>query len=113
MLAQGLWHLSRAQYSSQLLRCMASASADQLSAIKLLREQTGAPMADVRAALKQAEWKPGEVHTSPSGVNTLQSVLLLISLMLLHRWRTPGATEEGSCGGVQEGATAAHAPIMH
>ena len=60
MLARGLRQVSRAPCSAQLLlRCTASTSAEQLSAIKSLREQSGAPMADVRAALMQADWKPG------------------------------------------------------
>ena len=38
---------------------MASKS-DQLAAVKALREQSGAPISDVKAALVEADWKPGD-----------------------------------------------------
>jgi translation elongation factor EF-Ts len=57
MFARFLRQISRGSCSAHL-RCMAT-SAEQLSAIKALREQSGAPISDVRAALMQADWKPG------------------------------------------------------
>lgn len=62
LLTRGFRQVSVGQCSAQLVRCMASTSAEQLNMIKSLREQSGAPMADVRAALMQADWKPGGVH---------------------------------------------------
>ncbi len=41
------------------LRWIASKS-DQLAAVKALREQSGAPISDVKAALVEADWKPGD-----------------------------------------------------
>ena len=40
------------------LRWIASKS-DQLAAIKALREQSGAPISDVKAALVEADWRAG------------------------------------------------------
>lgn len=58
---QGLRQLGRGRHcNTQLARCFASTSSDQLSAIKALRESSGAPMSDVRAALLQTNWKMGE-----------------------------------------------------
>ena len=42
-----------------ILRCFAAAPSNQMALIKQLREQTGAPIADVKSALQQAEWDLG------------------------------------------------------
>lgn len=47
--------------SLQQLRCLA-APANQLQLIKKLREQTGAPMGDVKTALQAAGWDLGELQ---------------------------------------------------
>lgn len=43
------------------LRCIAS-KAEQLAAIKALREQSGAPISDVKSALVDADWQTGTKH---------------------------------------------------
>lgn len=53
-------HLHRTLLCSQFqqLRCISS-KAEQLAAIKALREQSGAPISDVKSALVDADWKTG------------------------------------------------------
>ena len=41
-------------------RAMATAASGQMQAIKSLRERSGAPITEVKAALTEADWEPGE-----------------------------------------------------
>ena len=62
MMAVGMLgaHMHRALLRSQFRRVRYIASkTEQLSAIKALREQSGAPMSDVKSALVDADWHPG------------------------------------------------------
>ena len=58
---RGWKQLGRLAGDAEACRAFASSSSDQLAAIKSLRERSGAPMADVRAALQQTNWEMGEV----------------------------------------------------
>lgn len=61
LMMQGLGQFGRGgRCATQLARCFATTSSDQLAAIKSLRERSSAPMSDVRAALLQTNWKMGE-----------------------------------------------------
>lgn len=52
----------------QHLRGLAAAAApsNQMQLIKQLREETGAPIGDVKAALQSANWDLGEAEDAPS-----------------------------------------------
>ena len=66
MLAPALGSLMRCNSALQQLqsiRCFAT-NAEQLAAIKLLRERSGAPITDVKSALVEADWRTGKQDRS-------------------------------------------------
>ena len=92
------------------LRWIASKS-DQLAAVKALREQSGAPISDVKAALVEADWKPGDrACTACHAAMHASSPVVKLFLCLSCRWPAccrgsdGHAAEEGSRRSRQEGA---------
>lgn len=52
--------LEAASFDHLLLRAFAAGPSNQMSLIKELRERTGAPVSEIKAALQAAEWDMGK-----------------------------------------------------
>jgi len=80
---QQLSLLSHLSSSTELLglRCFAAAP-NNMALIKQLREQTGAPIADVKSALQEADWDLGKLLASVTKLSKLLPVYRFSVLIL-------------------------------
>jgi hypothetical protein len=105
-IGSGLLGRSSKEVAASLLICSQSfaTSPNQLSLIKKLRDQSGAPISDVKKALEETEWDIGE-----------EQLCILLVLVVVRvddgmlracgscRSSFSGVAEEGIVSGIQEG----------
>ncbi len=79
-----------------------AAVAGNLQLIKALREKSGAPMAEVKAALEEASWDEGK-STAETGLSGASGEVLVHPKVFFCRKCVSGAQKERSCSSQQKG----------
>lgn len=66
-------------HRSMVQRGLATASTSHMESIKSLRERSGAPIGEVKAALVEADWEPGSTQISRGNIGLKQKHRPLLS----------------------------------